>query len=115
MAPANPQAAGSGQHTWDGIERLSSFLSQHSLYHLSQMSAFDRAPAPARSFTFLGWRISLQRVRQQPEPCPQCGGRGMWRPPYARERVPCDLCTSAPISQASATTSASPADSDNKA
>ena len=56
-----------------------------------------------------------QSLDETPGTCEQCGGRGMWRPPYARERVPCDLCTSAPISQASATTSASPADSDNKA
>lgn len=47
----------------------------------------------SRSLTVLGWRVSLQRVQQQPEPCPQCGGYGMWRPPYSSERVPCDLCT----------------------
>ena len=102
MAPANTPAAGSGTNhrNWIGVDlahkeaahRLSA-LDENTRYHLSQLSAFDRPVAPARSFTFLGWRVSLQRVQQQPEPCPQCGGRGMWRPPYQSRLVACDLCT----------------------
>ncbi len=60
------------------------------------------------------WRILLQRTSQRHD-CPQCHGHGMWRPPYKAERVPCDLCTSAPISQASATTVASVTPSDSRA
>lgn len=50
--------------------------------------------------------LALLRATAQVQPCEQCEGWGYWRPPYARERVPCDLCTSAPISAASATTTA---------
>lgn len=67
-----------------------------------------------RTFRLFGARVLIQTTAQQHD-CPQCAGHGMWRPPYARERVPCDLCTSAPISQASATTSASSAPFASKA
>lgn len=52
-------------------------------------------------FSLLGWTFEARR-EPTTVPCPQCGGHGMWRPPYSRVRVSCDLCTSAPISQASA-------------
>lgn len=51
------------------------------------------------------YQDQLQRPDETPGACEQCGGVGVWRPPYSAERVPCDLCTSAPISAASATTS----------
>lgn len=54
------------------------------------------------------YQDECQRPDETPGACEQCGGHGMWRPPYQRERVPCDLCTSAPISAASATTSERP-------
>ncbi len=57
----------------------------------------------------------LERTDDTPGACEQCGGRGMWRPPYQLERVPCDLCTSAPISTASATTSDADGLAPNKA
>lgn len=41
-------------------------------------------------------------------PCENCHGTGYYRPPYSSERVPCERCTSRPISSASATTDASP-------
>lgn len=46
-------------------------------------------------------RVLVQRTASHAD-CPQCAGHGMWRLPYTSERVACDLCTSAPISTASA-------------
>lgn len=57
-----------------------------------------------RAFSLFGFRILIQTPHQRSD-CEQCGGSGFWRPPYRLEREPCDLCTSAPISAASATTS----------
>lgn len=37
-----------------------------------------------------------QRPDETPGACEQCGGVGVWRPPYHYERVPCDLCTAQP-------------------
>lgn len=77
-----------------------------------KLAAQQQASAPAplgwqtrRTFRLFGLRILVQTTALQHD-CPQCAGHGMWRPPYSGERVPCDLCTSAPISQASATTTA---------
>lgn len=49
-----------------------------------------------RTFRLFGLRILIQTTPHAQD-CPQCQGHGTWRPPYALERVPCDLCTPAQL------------------
>ena len=64
-----------------------------------------------------GFRAAELAAQELPNACPKCGGHGAvkQREAYARSpsTVPCDLCASAPSSEASATTTAAEASGNN--
>lgn len=82
--------------------------------HTQAAGSSQPATVLAHSFHIFGWRIDLHRPATDAD-CWQCHGAKRWRPPYTASVIPCDLCTSAPISAANETTTASATSADNKA
>lgn len=98
MAQQHTQAAGSS----DAAEVI------------RRIAEFDKAnDIAAQTLLRTGWQKSISAfgmtltLSRDLEPidaaCERCNGLGRWRPPYAACVIPCDLCTSMPISAASAT------------